>query len=471
MGQKKTPNGQQHSAGGNDRGGLSRRDLLPGAASTVAAFTIVPRHVLGGTGRQAPSDTLNIAGVGVGGMGAGYISSCESENIAVLCDVDDVYAGPTFLKYPQASRYRDYRKMLEKEKGIDAVVIGTPDHTHAVIAMAAMKMGKHVYCAKPMTRTIHEARLLAKTARDTKVATQMSVQSCASDGACATAEWVQAGAIGAVREVHVWSNRPIWPQGARRPKDTPAVPSDLDWDVWLGPAPQRPYHPAYHPWIWRGWWDFGTGAMGDMGCHTLHVIVRALNLKHPASVHATTAAVIRGRRGRERESKPRPANLSETAPHASIITWSFPARGEAPPVRVTWYDGGLQPPRPPELEPERALGSGSIIFVGDKGTILSKFTGGPALLPEKRNLEYQPPEKTIPRSIGHYDEWIAACKGGEPAKCEFGFGDLLTEIVLLGNLAVRTGRLLYWDPENMRITNDEDANRFISEPYREGWSL
>ncbi|MCX6634617.1 MAG: Gfo/Idh/MocA family oxidoreductase, partial [Acidobacteria bacterium] len=226
--------------------------------AAATAFAIVPRRVLGGTGYRAPSDKLNIAGVGVGGMGANYLSNMETENIVALCDVDQVVAAKTFSKYPDARRYRDFRVMLEKDKGIDAVVIGTPDHTHAVVAMAAMRLGKHVYCAKPMTRTIHEARMLARTAADKRVATQMSVQSCASEAACATAEWVRSGVVGKVREVHVWSDRPIWPQALARPEEAVPAPATLDWDLFLGPAPKRPYHPCYHPFVWRGWLDYGT---------------------------------------------------------------------------------------------------------------------------------------------------------------------------------------------------------------------
>ncbi|MCW5980831.1 MAG: Gfo/Idh/MocA family oxidoreductase [Bryobacteraceae bacterium] len=443
----------------------SRRIFLPAAA----AFAVTSRRAFGSR-RKSPNETLNIAGIGVGGMGAGYVRECASENIVALCDVDSEYAARTYSLYPNAKTYRDYRKMLDQRKDIDAVIIGTPDHSHAVIALAAMKMGKHVYCAKPLTRTIEEARTLARVAREEDLATQMSVQSSMSDKACSTVEWIQAGAVGPVREVHVWSDRPIWPQGAPRPKDTPAAPKSLDWNLWLGPAPERPYHPAYHPFSWRGWWDFGTGAMGDMGCHTLHVIVRALNLEHPVSVSATSAAVVRGLYAPTKGLRPKPASLPETAPHSAIITWNFPARGDAPPVRVTWYDGGLKPPRPLELEPERELDGDGILFVGDKGVLLSGFTGGPALLPESRNKEYQPPEPSLPRTIGHYQEWIEACKGGKPASCEFGFGGMLTEIGLLGNLAVRAGKLLTWDPVS-RKTNDADANRYISEPARPGWEL
>jgi len=450
-----------------DAGGPSRRAVLDG----LAGITVVPRRVLGGSGYRAPSDTLNLAGIGVGGVGAAYLRGCAGENIVALCDVDDEYAARTFAEYPRARRYRDFRRMLEQEKQIDGVIIGTPDHTHAVIAATALALGKHVYCAKPLARTIWEARMLARLARAAGVATQMSVQTSASAPARSVEEWIQAGAIGPVREVHVWSDRPIWPQALERPRQTPPVPASLDWELWLGPAPYRPYHPAYHPWNWRGWWDFGTGALGDMGCHTLHVIVRALGLDHPVSVHAASANVVRGYHRPWLGEHPRVMPRAETAPHASMVTWDFPPRGKAPAVRLTWYDGGLKPPRPRELEPERELGRHGILFVGEKGTLLSGFTGGPQLLPAARNREFQPPPKKLPRSIGHYQEWIAAAKGGPPPSCEFGFAGLLTEIALLGNIAVRTGRLLHWRASEMKITNDYEANQYIREPCRPGWEL
>jgi len=446
---------------------VTRRHVLP-------AIAILPRHVLGGRGYTPPSDKLNLAGIGVGGMGAVYLRTCESENIVALCDVDDSYAARTFARYPAAKTYRDFRVMLEKEKGIDGVLIGTPDHTHAMIAKAAMELGKHIYCAKPMTRTIREARLLARAAREAKVATQMSVQSCASEAACATAEWVRSGVTGAVREVHVWSDRPVWPQGIERPAETPPVPRELDWNLWLGPAPQRPYHPIYHPFNWRGWYDFGTGALGDMGCHTLHVIFRALDLGHPLSVQASASFVMQPASKEEADEpwmRARRAKLAETFPHASIVTWSFPARGALPPVRLTWYDGGLKPPRPPEMAPDRELGDDGILFIGEKGVLLSGFTGGPKLLPESRNRDFAPPPPTLPRSSGHYQEWIASCKGGPPANCNFDFGSLLTEVALLGTIAQRTGRFLAWDSENLRFLNDAEANRHIDEPRRAGWAL
>ncbi len=426
--------------------GWTRREL-----AITAGFTAV-----------SANDKLNIAGVGVGGMGANYLSNMESENIVALCDVDEAVAARTFAKYPAARRYRDFRVMLEKEKGIDAVVIGTPDHTHAVVAMAAMRLGKHVYCAKPMTRTIHEARLLARTAAEKRVATQMSVQSCASEAACATAEWVRSGVIGTVREVHVWSDRPIWPQAVARPAEFYATPATLDWDLFLGPAPARLFHPCYHPFVWRGWYDFGTGALGDMGCHTLHVIFRALELRSPTAVSATSSRQVHTRmvnaQGRN-VRRHQPVVYPETFPDSSIVTWEFPG------VRVTWYDGGLKPPSDVDLPVS------GILFVGDRGVLLSGFSGGPRLLPESRMKSFTPPPPSLPRTPGHYSEWIAACKGGKPASCEFGFGALLTETALLGCIAVRTGKRLVWDAAAGRITNDEGANALVAPPYRSGWSL
>jgi predicted dehydrogenase len=464
----------QNDNGGNAGPSMTRRGFVPAAGSALAGFTIVPAHVLAASGRKAPSDKLNIAGVGVGGMGAAYLKGCESENIVALCDVHDSNAAKTFARYPKAKTWRDYRKMLEEDKSIDAVIVGTPDHTHAVVSMAAIQLGKHVYCAKPMTRTIGEARAVAKAAREAKVASQMSVQSCASEGACATAEWVRAGVVGAVREVHVWTDRPIWPQGLQRPTGEFPVPAGLDWDLWLGPAPARPYHPVYHPFRFRGWYDFGTGALGDMACHSFHVVFRALELEHPASVQATRASVMEFvAEGETADARRRTkkANCPETFPHASIVTWDFPARGSLPSVRLHWYDGGLVPPAPYGLDPARPLRGDGLMFVGEKGALLSGFSGGPSLVVPAQGRDFTPPAKTLPRSTGHYAEWIAAAKGGPPANCNFDFGSLITEAALLGVIAQRTGRQLTWDAGNMRIPNDAEANGLVNPPYRKGWSL
>jgi predicted dehydrogenase len=324
---------------------FSRRRFIQTAAAASTTL-ILPRYVLGQGRDKSPSDKLNIAGVGIGGQGAHDLAQFEGHNIVALCDVDADYAGRTFARYPQARRHTDYRRMLEEQKDIDAVVIATPDHTHACIALAAMQAGKHVYCEKPLTHSVWEARQLPQAARENKVATQMGNQGQASEQSRRLCEMIADGAIGPVREVHVWTDRPsnglfneYWPQGINRPTDSPPVPSTLDWDLWLGPAPARPYHPAYLPFRWRGWWDFGTGALGDIGCHSLDPVFRALKLGRPDSVEASSTRVN-----------------GETFPLASMVTYQFPAREAMPPVKLVWYDGGLRPPRPAELEAERQLG-------------------------------------------------------------------------------------------------------------------
>jgi predicted dehydrogenase len=351
------------------------------------------------------------------------------------------------------------------------VVIATPDHTHACIAAAAMRAGKHVYCEKPLTHSVWEARQVAEAAREHGVATQMGNQGQASEQVRRLCELIDDNAIGPVREVHVWTDRPskglfgeYWPQGVGRPADSPPIPSTLQWDLWLGPAPSRPYHPAYLPFRWRGWWDFGTGALGDIGCHSLDPVFRALKLGHPTSVEASSTRVN-----------------DETYPLASMVTYQFPARDERPPVKVVWYDGGLRPPRPPELETDREMGATGHLFVGDNGKILSRrLEEGVAyfLIPESRALEYGEPPRKLPRSIGHYQEWIEACKGGSPAGSNFNWAGPLTEVVLLGNIALRpelreelTSKKLLWDGPGMRFTNSDAANRFLKRKYRDGWGL
>jgi predicted dehydrogenase len=431
----------------------SRRTFL-GTAGVSAA--ILPRHVLGGPGYRAPSDRVNIAGIGVGGVGKTYLEGVNSEHIMALCDVDLAFAQPVFHTYPEAKQYQDFRIMLDELPEIDAVVIGTPDHSHAVIAMEAMERGKHVYCAKPLTRTMGESRRMLESARKTGVATQMSTQRNAENSHRKIAEWIEQGAIGDVHEVHIWSNRPIWPQGVERPRESPSCPGTLDWDLWIGPAVWRPYHPAYHPFKFRGWYDFGSGALGDMGCHHFDPVFRALKLKTPHTVHASSTRL-----------------WDETFPVASIVHYDFPARGAMPPVRVTWYDGKLMPPRPKELDENTPMGnrSGGILFEGSEGKLLVEGIGqNPRLLPESLARSFGDPKETIPRSIGHYKEWIRACQGGEPAGVHFEYGAPLTEVVLLGNVAIRTGKVLHWNPDRMTFGNPE-ADALISEPYRHGWSL
>ncbi len=448
---------------GGRNNNLSRRDFVGGGAA-VAAFTIVPRYVLGGAGNTAPSEKLNIAGVGVSGRGAGDLEALESENIVALCDVDWRHARDAFKRYPNAEKYKDFRKMLEKEdKNIDAVMVAAPDHIHAPASMAAIKMGKHVYCEKPLTHSVYEARKVAEAARKAGVATQMGNQGQAGEQTRLMCEMIWGGAIGAVREVHVWTDRPnrglnsvYWPQGIDRPKETPPVPDTLDWDLWLGPAPQRPYNPAYLPFKWRGWWDFGTGAMGDIGCHALDPVFRALKLGAPTSIEGISTLVNR-----------------ETYPLSSKIHYEFPARGDMPPVKVTWYDGGMRPPRPEELEDGRQVGDNGKLFIGDKGKMLDE-----RIIPETKMKEYGKPKQLLDRSPGHHIEWIEACKGGKPAGSNFDHAGPLAEAVLLGNVALRpelkeigNRKKLLWDPEKFEITNMPEANQFLRREYRKGWTL
>lgn len=433
---------------------MNRRQLL--AHTATALPLILPCHVVGGVGQKTPSETLNLAGIGIGGMGANYLNNLNSQNIVALADVDSTKAAKTFEQYPQATRYQDFRVLLEKEKHLDGVVIGTPDHTHAVIALAAIELGKHVYCAKPMTRTIAEARLVTAKAKAAGVATQMSVQWNAKESHRLLAEWIADGAIGEVTEVHTWSNRPIWPQAIDRPVETPAVPAHLDWDLWLGPAPKRAYHPAYHPFKWRGWWDFGCGALGDMGCHHFDPIYRALKLTAPTSVMADVDGVH-----------------VETAPRASTITYQFPKRGTQPAVKLVWYDGGRKPERPAELEKDRNMSDsfGGTLYIGSKGKILTGgLADGPRLIPETAMQSYSRPKPTLERSPGHYQEFIRACKGGPKAGANFDYGGPLCESVLLGNVAIRSaGKLLEWDAESARVSNVPEANQWLQSTDRVGW--
>lgn len=439
----------------------------------------MPAHVLGADRRPAANSRPSLAGVGVGGVGFGQLQELEKAGfqITALCDVDDVFAKKAYDKWPQARRYRDFREMLPAEGNrIDAVYCGTPDHTHALIVKATLRQKKHVCCVKPLTRTIHEGRVLLEAARQAGTATQMTAAANTSEPACRAVEWVQGGVLGAVREVHIWSNRPVWPQGMARPSGEDAVPKTLDWKLWLGPAPARPfknkwpdghyalaqlkasldwvkdYNGVYHPFNFRGWWDFGTGALGDMGCHHFNTVFRALKLKAPHTVFATATKL-----------------MPETPPLAAIVTYDFPARDGMPAVRVVWYDGGLQPPRPVELG-DAALPEEGALYLGDEGKLLYSWEG-PKLLPASLAAKANTIRKTLPRRSGTWSEWFDACNGGEPAGCHFDWAVPLTECVLLGNIAIRAGKALHWDTAQMKFTNHEEANRFVQEPYHNGWSL
>jgi predicted dehydrogenase len=440
---------------------ISRRNFVGDLAVASMAFTIVPRHVLGGPRHRAPSDTLNMACIGVGGRGRSDLRGVSSENIYALCDVDSRNLDSAGGSFPQAKRYADFREMLERDgDSIDAVTVATPDHTHAVAAMMAMKMGKHVYCEKPLARTLYEVKQLADGAQRYGVATQMGNQGHANEGTRQIREWVEAGAIGTVREIQYWTNRPIWPQAIERPLESYHIPTYLDWDLWLGPAPMRPYHPAYAPFRWRGWWGYGTGALGDIACHSMDAAYWALDLKYPTRIEAESTTLF-----------------EETAPAAARIEYDFPARGNRPAIKVVWRDGNLSPSRPEEISDEAPwpIESSGQMWVGDDGKLFAGIYGeNPRLLDAARDKELKanPPAEKYPRTEGVYAEFVAACQGGQPAGSNFAdHSGPLTEMVLLGNLAVRTGRTLDVDPENGRVKNATIPEEYLRPTYREGWGL
>lgn len=493
---------------------ISRRKFVKATALAGAAFSVVPSTVMGKSfGHTAPSDKLNIAGVGVGGMGRNNLRNMSAENIVALCDVDWKYADKTFQDYPKAERFNDWREMLDKMgNSIDAVMVATPDHTHAGVTAHAMTLGKHVYTQKPLTHSVYESRLLTKLAEKYGVATQMGNQGNSGDDIRRVCEWIWSGAIGEVTEVHAWTDRPIWPQGLQRPTENVKVPKTLDWDLFLGPAAYRPYHPSYTPWNWRGWWDYGTGALGDMACHVLDPVFWALNLKYPSKVEASSTLVN-----------------TESAPHAEKVTYTFPARKNMPDVgmpevKVVWYDGGFLPERPIELPDGEVLGKdsgGGLLFVGTKGKIMTSYYGmQPTLLPYERMEDFKEPTPTIARIPGseagpwsgaHERDWIRACKESKGSRKEasanFAYSGPFNEMVVMGVLAVRLqslNRTLHWDGENMRFTNISDSDKikvvtvdkfevvdgdprfdrqfadfnakaiseeWINHTYREGWAL
>jgi predicted dehydrogenase len=432
----------------------TRRSALKTGAAAVPFYILAGRTLADGTRAPAPMDRLNVACIGCGGKGRSDVKSVAGENLVALCDVDDVCAAETYSKHPGVPKFKDYRRMLDKlDKQVDAVVISTPDHTHFPAAMMAMEMGKHVFVQKPMAHTVWEARQMTEAARRHKVVTQMGIQGHAHDGPRRLKEWLDAGVIGPVREIHYWTDRPIWPQGIPTPKDTPPVPDTLDWNLWLGTAPARPYNPAYHPFKWRGWWDFGCGALGDIGCHAMDAAFWALDLGSPKSVSAETSQT-----------------MQDSAPKWSIVTYEFPATEKRPGIKVIWHDGGKKPPRPKELEEGRELdnGIGGQLIYGDKGVIMADtYCKSWRVIPETsmRELMAHAPEKTIPSSPGHMQEFLLACKGEGTPGANFDFSGPLTEMVLLGNLAVRRRGHLEWDPVKMQ-TQDAEANRYLTKEYR-----
>ncbi|HVR76702.1 MAG TPA: Gfo/Idh/MocA family oxidoreductase [Planctomycetota bacterium] len=439
----------------------TRRSFLRSASALAVSTLAFPAVLRGGV--IGSDQKLNIAGIGVGGKGESDIQHCSSENVIALCDVDEANAANSFKRFPDAKRYKDYRKMLDEEgKRIDAVTVSTPDHHHAPASIRAMRLGKHVYCQKPLTHTVAEARLMADVAREMKVATQMGNQGMSHPRTRRMVEIVRAGVLGNVKEVHIWTDRPIWPQGIDRPKDAPPVPPSLDWDLWLGPAPERPYHPAYVPFKWRGFWDFGTGALGDMGCHNMALSFWALDLRDPISVEAVSS----------------PVN-SETAPSRAMITYQFPALGSRPALMLTWYDGGLKPSR--YIVKGQDLQSNGAILIGDKDTLLVQGNrGGGGFQSGARMDDFKDVPQTIPRrsetgrdnDLAHRLEWIEAAKGGAPASSNFPErAGPLAEAVLLGNLALRAGKKIEWDAKCVKVTNAPEANQFVRCTYRSGWEV
>lgn len=473
----------------------TRRDFIKTAAVAGAGITIVPRHVLGGVGYVSPSDRLNIATIGAAGKGhsdtlnaCGYDNGKTVENIVALCDVNDKIGAKTFDLFPKAKKYRDYRVMLdEMNDQIDAVIISTPDHMHGIQGMAAITRGKHVYIQKPLAHDVYEARMLTEAARKHKVVTQMGNQGSSSDEIRYITEVIEAGTIGDVREVHCWTNRPVWEQGMYMPKTKKTVPAHLDWDLWLGTAPYRDFNDGYQPFNWRGWWDFGTGALGDMACHIMDPVVRALKLKYPSAVQAF-APLKKVNWAR--------VDSHDSPPVGSMVHYDFPSRAGMPPVKLTWYDGGLMPPRPDELMDDEPMGGwdGGVIFVGSKGKLMCDcYAQNPRLLPLQRNKGFKAPDQTIQRvkEPNHQRNWIESIKGNAECSSGFDYAGPFSEIVLMGNLAIRSlyvteeredrgnkyqayigeGKKLKWDGERMKITNFKQANQFVKRDYRKGWKM
>ncbi len=435
---------------------VTRRRFLGGAAA-AGLFTIVPRHVLGAPGAPAPSDRINVAGIGASGQAMHDLGQVGKEtNIIALADVDWKRAEKAILRWPEAKKYDDFRVMLgEMADQIDAVVVATPDHTHAVAAMAAMKLGKPVYVEKPMAHDVFESRALVRTAAEKKLVTQMGNQGHSQRSCHRTKGWMEKKLIGGVTEVHCWTDRPTWPQGIGRPSETPPVPETLDWDLWLGTAPERPYNPAYCPRNWRGWWDFGTGALGDMGCHILDAPYYALELGAPNHISAETSGVN-----------------DETGPKSEVIRYSFPARGDWPAMTLIWHDGGNTPERPKDLPDDARMGDndGGAYFVGEEGVLVhGTYGGGPKMYRNKKEIEG--PKIDVERSHGHHIDWARACRGEGKTLSPFSYAGPLTELVMLGVIAARVSKPLDWDGAAMQFTNLPEANQYLKRDYRGDWSL
>ena len=453
---------------------LNRRSFLRNTGMAAAALAVTRPWLNSAARTVSPNEKLNIAAIGFGGVGKSNVSNSSDENIVALCDLDLSRCGGTIKQQPKAALYTDFRKMLDEQKDIDAVIIATPDHSHAYIAMECMRRGKHVYVQKPISHSVFEARILTESAHKYKVATQMGNQGHSGEGIRQVTEWIAAGLIGKVREVHTWTNRPIWPQSLEmdRPSEAQNAPEGMDWNQWCGPAAFRPYHASYHPGKWRAWCDFGTGSLGDMGCHIIDPAFMALNLRYPESVEGNVSTVY------ETFGK-KVSGKNESYPRSSIVRFKFPARGEMPPVTLTWWDGGLMPQRPDELEDDMPFGdpNGGCLFIGDKGKLVCGCYGlNPRILNSELREVAKKMEKTIPRipgnSSGHEKDWIRACKGGHVASSNFDYSGPLSEMVLMGNLAARfPDRKLLWDGAKMEVTNDKGANAYVRREYRKGFEL
>jgi predicted dehydrogenase len=428
----------------------SRREFLRNGAFAGIGIWVV--NSAAPAESKSPNEKLNIGIIGVGGRGAANTEGVQGESIVALADVDENHLEAAAKRFPNAKKYCDWRKLLE-QKDIDAVVVSTPDHHHALASVAAMNRGKHVYCEKPLAHSVHEARVMQDTRKKAKVATQMGTQIHATDTYRRVVELIQSGAIGPVREAHVWCDRVGPAPGTTRPKDTPPIPKHLNWDLWLGPAPVRPYHPSYFGgcMAWEQWWDIGNGCLGDMGSHLIDLPFWALKLRRPKTVEA--------------EGSNRSA---ETYPQSMIVRWEHPATKTRPAVKLTWYDGGKRPPAPaiPDFD---KWGIG-VLFIGDDGQLVADY-GRKILLPEAKFKDFKPPKESIPPSLGHYQEWIHACKTGAPTLCNFGYSGALVENNLLGTVAFRVGKKIEWDAKNLKATNCPEADQYIRRHYRDGWEI
>ncbi len=463
---------------------MNRKHFIQTAFSLGTGITLIPRHVLGGKGYIAPSDKVAVAGIGVGGMGYTNMTYLgENASVTALCDVDFNYASHCFKAFPKAKIFLDYREMLEKFKNsFDAVVIATPDNTHAVMALECMQLGKHVYVQKPLTHDIYEARVLRQAAEKYKVVTQMGNQGHSSTSNIELSEWVEAGIIGTVDKIECWTDRPIWPQGLLYPNSPALLPASLSkkgWDLWLGPASFHPFHPSIYHFKWRGWWPFGTGALGDMACHIIDPAFRALKLGYPSSVEAFSSTFY------DRDFHA--ADTPDSCPAASKIVFDFPKRGDLPQVKLIWTDGGIKFDRPEELKEDDPLGwdGGGVLIHGSKGKAMTGCYGHhTTLLPFDKMNNFVKPTPTYRRiegedHSGHERNWIEAILKNNPllASSPFSYAGLLTETILLGNIALRAAKFdggakkLYWDGAEMKIANFDLANQYVKREYREGWSL